>query len=221
MTNILAIETSSDACSVAVSNGKTDYYFHEIIPKQHTERLLEVIDNLFKTSSIKTEDLNLVAVGNGPGSFTGIRLACSTAQGIALSQNIKGVCISSLELLAYKMFKNHSAKRVVSIVDAHMGKIYLGEFSFIGSEIDNKNLSAVQIESFNPVKYDESTYFVGPGCELVEQSISSVSKHIYSDLPSAEELLELAKEKHEKKEIVIPEQLLPLYLSEESNWTKS
>ena len=89
MPNILAIETSSDACSLALlSNGK-EFYFHEIIPKQHTERLLKEIKNILECADTKLSKLDAIGVGCGPGSFTGIRLACSTAQGLAFSNNLK------------------------------------------------------------------------------------------------------------------------------------
>ena len=104
MTNILAIDTSSDICSVSLGKGKEIFDFHKSLPKQHTENLLNVISDLLSQSELNYVDLQAVAVGVGPGSYTGIRLACAVAQGIAFSHNIKGLTLSSLELIAIQAF---------------------------------------------------------------------------------------------------------------------
>ena len=124
MTKILAIETSSDACSVAISDGELDYSFHELMPKQHTEALIGVIDELLNSASLDIEDIEAVAVGCGPGSFTGIRLACSTAQGISISQNIRGIVVPSLDILASSLNRTQSAEKIVTIINANMDRLY-------------------------------------------------------------------------------------------------
>jgi len=221
LTKILAIETSSDACSVAVSDGESDYSFHEIMPRQHTEELLGVIDDLLKSASLDIKNLEAVAVGCGPGSFTGIRLACSTAQGISISQNIRGIVIPSLDILASSINRTESAEKIVSIVNANMDRLYLAEYCYSGELLKDSELTSIPINTFNPKKYDKETFFVGEGCKLVLDSIKKVSNRISFEFPSALELLHIAKEKHASKDTVISEQILPLYLTEESNWVKS
>ena len=154
MIKILAIETSSDACSVAVSDGHSDYSFHELMPRQHTESLLSVIDDLLNSASLDIKSLDVVAVGCGPGSFTGIRLACSTAQGISISQNIRGIVVPSLHLLASSVNRSESAKKIVSIVDANMDRLYLGEYSYSDERLKSSELTSIPINAFNPKKYD-------------------------------------------------------------------
>ena len=221
MTRILAIETSSDACSVAISDGELDYSFHELMPRQHTEALIGIIDDLLNSASLDIEDLDAVAVGCGPGSFTGIRLACSTAQGISISQNIRGIVVPSLDILASSINRMESAEKIVSIVDANMGRLYLAEYNYSGQLLKNSALTSINRNAFNPEKYDEETFFTGEGCKLVLDSIKEVSNLISFELPSALELLYIAKEKHSRKDTVASEQILPLYLTEESNWVKS
>ena len=221
MTKILAIETSSDACSVAVTDGHSDYSFHELMPRQHTESLLSVIDDLLNSASLDIKSLDVVAVGCGPGSFTGIRLACSTAQGISISQNIRGIVVPSLHLLASRINRSESAKKIVSIVDANMDRLYLGEYSYSGELLKNSELTSIPRNAFNPSKYDEETFFVGEGCKLVLDSIQKVSSQISFELPSALELLYIAREKYASEDTVISEKILPIYLTEESNWVKS
>ena len=221
MTKILAIETSSDACSVAISDGAIDYSFHELMPRQHTETLISIIDDLLNSAALDIKDLDIVAVGCGPGSFTGIRLACSTAQGISTSQNIRGIVVPSLDVLAFSKNKAESAEKIVSIVDANMGRLYLAEYHYSGQHLKTSKLTSITRDSFNPKKYDKETFFVGAGCRLVFDSLKKVSSKISFELPSALELLQMAKEKHLSKDTVAPEQILPLYLTDESNWVKS
>ena len=221
MTKILAIETSSDACSVAVTDGQSDYSFHELMPRQHTEELLRIIGDLLNSASLSIDNLDAVAVGCGPGSFTGIRLACSTAQGISFSHNIKGILVPSLNILASSVNRLESVEKIVSIVDANMGRIYIGKYTYSGELLKDAELTAIPIDDFNPDNYDEETFFIGKGCGLVLDSIKKVSNLISFELPSALELLHIAKEKHSQKDTVASEQILPLYLTEESNWVKS
>ena len=221
MTRILAIETSSDACSVAISDGEVNYSFHELMPRQHTEALIGVIDDLLNSASLDIKDLDAVAVGCGPGSFTGIRLACSTAQGISISQNIRGIVIPSLDILASSINRIKSAEKIVSIVDANMGRLFLAEYNYSDQLLKNSELTCITRNAFNTKKYDKETFFIGEGCRLVLDSIKEVSSLISFELPSALELLYMAKEKHSQKETVTSEKILPLYLTEESNWVKS
>jgi len=221
LTKILAIETSSDACSVAVTDGHSDYSFHDLFPRQQSERLLGVIDDLLNSASLDIKSLDAVAAGCGPGSFTGIRLACSTAQGISISQNIRGIVVPSLDILASSVNRSESAKKIVSIVDANMDRLYLGEYSYSDKRLKSAELISISINAFNPKKYDKETFFVGEGCKLVLDSIKQVSSLISFELPSALELLHIAREKHASKDTVISEQILPMYLTEESHWVKS
>ena len=221
MTRILAIETSSDACSVAICDGEVDYSFHELMPRQHTEELLGVIYELLNSASLSIDNLDAVAVGCGPGSFTGIRLACSTAQGITFSNNIRGIIVPSLDILASRVNRLESAEKIASIVDANMDRLYIGKYTYSGKLLQNSELTSIPRDNFNPDIYDEETFFVGEGCRLVLDLIKTVSNQIRFELPSALELLHIAKVKYEKNDTVISEQILPTYLTEESNWVKS
>ena len=116
MTNILAIDTSSDICSVSLGKGKEIFDFHKSLPKQHTENLLSVISDLLSQSELNYADLQAVAVGVGPGSYTGIRLSCAVAQGIAFSHSIKGLTLSSLELIAIEAFHRTKSLNIVLMI---------------------------------------------------------------------------------------------------------
>jgi len=102
-----------------------------------------------------------------------------------------------------------------------MGRLYLAEYNFSGGLLKNSELTSITRNTFNPGKYDKETFFIGEGCRLVLDSIKEVSSLISFELPSALELLYIAKDKYLQKDTVAPEQILPLYLTEESNWVKS
>jgi tRNA threonylcarbamoyladenosine biosynthesis protein TsaB len=221
MANILAIETSSDACSVSLSFDNYEYHFHEILPKQHTERLLIEIKILLKLARAQLQDLDAIAVGCGPGSFTGIRLACSIAQGLAFSNNLKTIQISSLEVLAKNINTKLGAEPIVSIVDARMQQLYIGEFSYSKEGLVSSNIFVLPVEEFNSSVYEENTFFVGDGCDLVRKELTEISTNIFLNLPLAEDLLSIAKDKYTNNELLEPAELLPMYLFGEDQWKKA
>ena len=221
MANILAIETSSDACSVSLSFDNYEYHFHEILPKQHTERLLIEIKILLKLARAQLQDLDAIAVGCGPGSFTGIRLACSIAQGLAFSNNLKTSQVSSLEVLAKNINTKLGAGPIVSIVDARMQQLYIGEFSYSKEGLVSSDIFVLPVEEFNSSVYEENTFFVGDGCDLVRKELTEISTNIFLNLPLAEDLLSIAKDKYTNNELLEPAELLPMYLFGEDQWKKA
>lgn len=221
MANILAIETSSDACSLSLSFNDYDFHFHEILPKQHTERLLIEIKALLEEANAQLQDLNAIAVGCGPGSFTGIRLACSIAQGLAFSNDLKAIQVSSLEVLARNINTQLGADRIVSIVDARMQQLYVGEFLYSKERLVTSDTFVIPIGEFKLPAYAENTFFVGDGCNLIEHQLKKISKNIFFNLPLASDLLSIAKDKYIKEELLEPAELLPIYLFGEDQWKKA
>jgi len=221
MENILAIETSSDACSLSLSFNDDDFHFHEILPKQHTERLLIEIKALLEQANAQLQDLNAIAVGCGPGSFTGIRLACSIGQGLAFSNDLKTIRVSSLEVLARNINTRLGADRIVSIVDARMQQLYVGEFLYSKERLVTSDTFVIPIEEFKLPTYKENTFFVGDGCNLIENQLKKISKNIFLNLPSASDLLSIAKDKYINEELLEPAELLPIYLFGEDQWKKA
>ena len=221
MANILAIETSSDACSLSLSFNDDDFHFHEILPKQHTERLLIEIKALLALANAQLQDLNAIAVGCGPGSFTGIRLACSIAQGLAFSNDLKTIQVSSLEVLARNINTQFGADRIVSVVDARMQQLYVGEFLYSEGVLVTSDTFVIPVEEFKLSAYEENTFFVGDGCDLIENRLKEISNNIFLNLPFALDLLSIAKDKYIKNELLEPAKLLPIYLFGEDQWKKT
>ncbi len=123
---LLALDTSSLACSVALECEGTVIERHELKPREHTKLLLPMIRAVIDEAGAEITDIDALILGNGPGSFIGVRIAASVAQGLAFASNIDIVPVSSLAALAAEVFATTSAETVVVTQDAHMGEAYLG-----------------------------------------------------------------------------------------------
>ena len=126
--NLLALDTSSLACSVALQVGSKISERHEEQAREHTRLLMPMISSLLTESDITLADLDAVVLGNGPGSFIGMRIAASVAQGLAFGSGLNIVPVSSLAAVAAQVLVEHDAAEVVVAQDAHMHEVYLGMF---------------------------------------------------------------------------------------------
>jgi tRNA threonylcarbamoyladenosine biosynthesis protein TsaB len=131
--NLLAIETSTECCSVAVVRGDLVVARSELAPRRHAELLLPMCDDVLAEAGLARKSLDALAVGRGPGAFTGVRLAVSAAQGIALALGIPVVPVSSLAALALQAPDDDLD--TLAVIDARMGEIYAGWFRRDGDGI--------------------------------------------------------------------------------------
>lgn len=127
--NLLALDTSSLACSVAVQRGDRVFERHEEEARAHTRLLVPMIRAVLEEASTAVNELEAIVLGNGPGSFIGMRIAASVAQGLAHGAGIQIVPVSSLAAVAAEAFAHSDAERAVVAQDAHMNEVYLGLFT--------------------------------------------------------------------------------------------
>lgn len=125
---LLALDTSSVACSVALQSDAAITERHEERPREHTNILLPMIREVCKETDVAIADLDALVLGNGPGSFIGMRIAASVAQGLAYAAGLRIVPVSSLAAVAAEVFATHEAQEVVVAQDAHMHEVYLGVY---------------------------------------------------------------------------------------------
>jgi len=122
--NLLAIETSEAACSAAIwSNGDVIEKYREQ-PRGHSELLLPMIDTLMSESGISKKQLDAIAFGRGPGSFTGVRIAAAVTQGISFGLDIPVMPVSSLQALAQGVCRTSDHQQVAAAFDARMNEVY-------------------------------------------------------------------------------------------------
>ena len=126
--NLLGIDTSSVACSVALQIGNDIFEKHAEEPREHTRLLMPMIREVLSDADISTSDLDAIVLGNGPGSFIGMRIAASVAQGLAFGAGIRIIPVSSLAVVAAQVFAESDAEQVAVAQDAHMNEVYLGVF---------------------------------------------------------------------------------------------
>jgi len=120
MMRILALETSTEYCSVALWQDGNVVNRCELVGQRHSELLIGILDSLLHEAGVKISELNGIAFGAGPGSFTGVRIACGVTQGLALGADLPVVGVCTLQALAQAA--GHD--KVIAALDARMGEIY-------------------------------------------------------------------------------------------------
>jgi tRNA threonylcarbamoyladenosine biosynthesis protein TsaB len=117
---VLALETSTEYCSVALWQDGVVAERNELAGQKHSEMLMAMLDDVLKRGGVKLGQLDGIAFGMGPGSFTGVRIACGVTQGLALGANLPVAGICTLEALA----EGSGKRRVIAALDARMHEIY-------------------------------------------------------------------------------------------------
>ena len=208
---ILAIDTSSAACSVALQFRGQIFAREALLPRRHQERLPIMVEELMEASGADKQDLSAIAFARGPGSFTGLRLAAATAQawGMALDVPVRGV--SSLAALALRGARQLETKgRVCALIKARAGEVYRGDFLWDGHAVEADGVecrmqaSRVQFESLPDL-------LVGDGCLEVERANIRTEAAL---LPGAEAVLALAAHAPSCDAA----RALPVYLQADSAW---
>jgi tRNA threonylcarbamoyladenosine biosynthesis protein TsaB len=197
---LLGVEASTDVCSVAVSNGTTVFSADEQTPKAHTKVLLAFIDRLLKEASLNLHDFDAFVVGRGPGSFTGVRIACSAIQALAYAANKPVIPVSTLRILAQGAYQATGAAKVMSCLRSRANEKYAGLFVVDQCQI-------MQAHSLEWVKQDRDILLPDPSWQCVE-----------GGAPKAVDLITLANHDYQHKKWVSALQVKPVYLSRSSQY---
>lgn len=131
--NLLALETATEACSVALLQQHPDGSLNTIArrqhaPRQQTQLILPMVDAVLAEAGLSLRELDAIAYSCGPGAFTGVRIAAAVAQGLALGADLPVVAVSSLRALAQSAWRQRQLALVAASFDARMQEIYLGLF---------------------------------------------------------------------------------------------
>lgn len=210
---LLAFETATEACSVALwIDGEVRERF-EVAPRRHAELSLPWAQELLAEAGIAKAQLDAIAVGRGPGAFTGVRLGISIAQGIALALDRPVVPVSTLAALAMRA----SGARILASIDARMGEVYLGAFAREGDGVKACGPEAVLAPEAALLPEGGDWHGVGTGFAAgdgalplrLQACLQSVDA---TALPHAADVARLAVAAHARGEAVAAERVEPAYL---------
>lgn len=222
---LLALDTSTDACSVALfhQNQITEHF--ELAPRRHNELILPLLQAILEKANVTLEQVDAIAFGCGPGSFTGLRMAASVTQAIAFAKNLPVIPVSTLRALAQQAHRESEAPQVIAALDAHMNEIYWGAFEF-----DNNNLAqAITAELvcapsnvLSLVDNKQLQLLVGIGSgfdqyqEILVPALGEKLQHwIPQRYPRAYDIVLLAANDYMQGKAVNVEDALPVYLRNE------
>lgn len=233
---LLAFETATEACSVALWIDSAVYERFELAPRRHAELALPWADALLSEAGIARSQLDAIAVGRGPGAFTGVRLAVAVAQGIALALDIPVVPVSTLAALA--MRATPGSQRILAAIDARMGEIYLGAFAYatdglvsaLGEEVlmpPQQSIDWPRVAQRDSVDATQQAWIgIGSGFAASDGALivaldDALGRCDANALPHASDLARLAAAAYDRGEALSPERVEPAYLRDKVALTLS
>lgn len=224
MATILALESSAEACSVALLRGGNVTQLFELAPRQHTRLLLPMVDQLLAEAECDLACIDAFAFGAGPGSFTGLRIAVGIVQGLAFANDKPVVSVPSLQALALTAQREASlatGQLIAVAVDARMDEIYWATFRCNDEGVDV--VSEVGIKSLADLpSLDEPFVAVGSGWALPELSaLANNAVTVLADLsPQARDLLPIALSRFESGQVSSAAEAVPEYVRNTVSWKK-
>lgn len=221
---VLALETSTAACSVALAVRGAIRADHRIVPREHNRLILPMVDALLRSAGVDRRELDAVAFGRGPGSFTGVRIAAGIAQGISLGLSIPVVLVSSLEALAQAAFAAHpDAHHVLATIRSRPDETYVA-----GYRLDADRCRVLAPESVAgstqhrlPECVDSTWWAVGDGVAHFAEGLAALGCAVDATLlPTATGVLTLAVRALASGKTVGAADALPVYLQGTRPWRK-
>lgn len=229
MPKLLSIEAAADGCSVALSmdDGSIISRFEQA-PRMHSRVLYPMLDSVLAEAGIKPLDLDAVVFGKGPGSFTGLRIAAATAQGIGFGADLPLIGVSTLQAMAQQAHaENPETQNVTTILDARMNELYFGCYAWNQAQqlmvpVCDDFIAPVDIADLPATSTPDTTIGCGNGWaledKLSETIKASVSKTLPELVPQAQYLLPDALNQWNNKQLLAPEDVELVYLREQSHW---
>jgi len=218
---LLAIETATEACSAALYIDGVISERYEIAPRQHAELILSMMDQLLAEAELKLSQLDALAFGRGPGSFTGVRIATGVIQGAAFGAELPVVPVSTLAALAQRYYRMSGACRILPAFDARMQEIYWAAYEVTGDNLVTL-VGVEQVATPERVELPEGKDWCGVGTGWATYSeilaprmgerLSTVEGNL---LCSAQDVAQLAARGYEAGEAVSAELALPVYLRDQ------
>jgi len=214
---ILAIDTTTEACSAALYIDGEVTHEYKLAPREHTQLILPMVDRLMSSAGIKIQDLDALSFARGPGAFTGVRIAAGVIQGLSYANDIPVVPVSTLAVIAAGVYFKHGRKNVLTAIDARMGEVYWGAYKVGDNSIeligDEVVVKPDQITSMDSSDWSAAGTGWSEYKDELQQKFSIDDDNIFSDyLPSAETIVKLAAQDYKRGRQMSAHQAQPVYL---------
>jgi tRNA threonylcarbamoyladenosine biosynthesis protein TsaB len=228
MTGVLAIETATEACSVALLTQGQRSQLHELQPRQHSQRLFGMLRELLPGADPRAHGVTLLAYGCGPGSFTGLRIAASAVQGLAFATGLSCAAVSTLACLAQTAVRTKSLAEgaiVVPLLDARIDEVYFSVHRLQADQLVEVQAPRVCMPRDIDMEIpDAGCHLVGSGCRYLEnfpdplcRSALSVDAEL---MPEAMDLEPFALQATRSNALQSAVEVQPIYVREEISWKK-
>ncbi|AXF78722.1 tRNA (adenosine(37)-N6)-threonylcarbamoyltransferase complex dimerization subunit type 1 TsaB [Erwinia tracheiphila] len=225
---ILAIDTATEACSVALLIDKKVTAHFELCAREHTQRILPVVQHILSECQISLTDLDALAFGRGPGSFTGVRIAVGIGQGLAFGAGLPMIGVSTLKTMAQSAWRLHGTSRVLAAIDARMGEVYWAEYirdeqgNWQGEETEAVLKPETARQRMAKLTGDWARVGTGWAAwpSLTESRSELTLNATEVILPCAEDMLPLAAATLAAGKTIEAAQAEPTYLRNEVTWKK-
>ncbi|MFP5426520.1 MAG: tRNA (adenosine(37)-N6)-threonylcarbamoyltransferase complex dimerization subunit type 1 TsaB [Gammaproteobacteria bacterium] len=213
MTTLLALDTATEACSVALLHDGKVTSHHEVIPRQHAQKLLPMIKQILAESGVALSDLDAIAFGRGPGAFTGVRIAIGVVQGLAFALERPVLPVSNLAALAQRALRERGTQHVAAAIDARMDEVYWGCYQANEGEMRLLGREAVLPPERVALPEAGGDWFgAGTGWGYAPRLAAQVSDSDANLLPTALDILSLAGYAWARGEAIAADQAQPVYL---------
>jgi len=224
---LLALDASTEACSVALLHNHQIISEFQLCPQSHSLILLPMVDQILQQAEITLAQLDGLVFGQGPGSFTGVRIGIGVAQGLAFAANLPLVGVSTLQALAQGGYQQSGATTVIAAIDARMSEVYSGIYQLNEQQLMMPMCAETVLSASKCVahsqNYCQQAYAVGTGWDayaeplfVLRQNIEAVSV-LY---PHAQHMLGLALAKFQSNDTVSAEHAQPVYVRDTVSWKK-
>ena len=222
---LLALDTATEACSVAILTERGVFGAFEEVGRGHAERILAMVDAVLAQAGLGLAMLDGIAASVGPGAFTGVRISVSVAQGLAFGAGVPVVGVSTLEALACQAIRG-GADQVLACLDARMGEVYWGCYR---AGADGHPVAcgtpAVGAATTIELPFTGAVHGIGRGFAAYPALAASGAIRLPAGaeraLPDARDMVRLGAQRFEAGEGMDPAQLTPLYVRDKVALTES
>ncbi len=238
MATILAVDTSTEACSVTLARDSVLSHCYELVPRQHNQRIFAQLDEVLPAGPLKEAAVDVLAYTHGPGSFTGLRIAASAVQGLAYSSDLPVVGVSTLACMAQGAWRRGELAQdqlAIVLLDARINELYWGLYEYrqglatalcedavsAPADMPADLFAAMNIEPQTP---DAQVVALGNGLKYIDElpaSLAGKLSHLDTDIwPDSQDIIPLAQAEYAQSRTHSAVDVHPVYLRNEINWKK-